>query len=87
MKIDNKNHESVDANRDGRISWNELDFKDRVGYITAIASFCLGWVLIAAGFIVSPLGVISGSVLSAFGTALLYCASVLGISLYFNAKD
>lgn len=64
--------------------FSDLSFKDKVAYITAIASFILGWVLICAGFIVSPLGEISSSVLTAFGTALVYTASVLGISLYFS---
>ena len=64
--------------------FKELKFKDKVAYITAISSFILGWILIYAGFLVSPLGEISPSVLTAFGTALVYTASVLGISLYFS---
>lgn len=64
--------------------FSDLNFKDKVAYITAIASFALGWILICAGFIVDPLGEISASVLTAFGTALVYTASVLGISLYFS---
>lgn len=63
--------------------FSDLSFKDKVAYITAITSFILGWLLIGAGFIVSPLGEISASVITAFGTALVYTASVLGISLYF----
>lgn len=62
----------------------ELSFKDKIAYITALASFFLGWGLIIAGFIVNPLGEISASVLTAFGTALVYTASVLGIALYFS---
>lgn len=64
--------------------FSDLSFKDKVAYITAIASFALGWMLIVAGFIVNPLGEISASVLTAFGTALVYTASVLGIALYFS---
>lgn len=62
----------------------DLSFKDKVAYITAIASFILGWLLICAGFIVDPVGEISASVITSFGTALVYTASVLGISLYFS---
>lgn len=64
--------------------FSELSFKDKVAYITAAASFVLGWILIYLGFIVSPLGEISASVITAFGTALVYTASVLGIALYFS---
>lgn len=63
--------------------FSDLCFKDKVAYVTAIISFFLGWLLICAGFIVDPLGEISSGVLTAFGTALVYTASVLGISLYF----
>lgn len=64
--------------------FSDLSFKDKAAYITAIASFILGWLLICGGFIVDPLGEISASVITAFGTALVYTASVLGISLYFS---
>lgn len=64
--------------------FSELNFKDKIAYSTAIASFILGWALICAGFIVNPLGEISASVITAFGTALVYTASVLGIALYFS---
>lgn len=63
--------------------FSDLSFKDKTAYVTAIASFVLGWILIGAGFIVDPLGEISASVITAFGTALVYTASVLGIALYF----
>lgn len=63
--------------------FSDLSFKDKIAYITAVASFCLGWILICAGFIVNPLGEISSGVLTAFGSALVYTASVLGIALYF----
>lgn len=63
--------------------FSDLSFKDKIAYLTAIASFCLGWILICSGFIVNPLGEISSGVLTAFGSALVYTASVLGIALYF----
>lgn len=64
--------------------FSDLSFKDKVAYVTAIVSFFLGWLLICAGFCVDPLGEISAGVLTAFGTALVYTASVLGIALYFT---
>lgn len=66
--------------------FSDLSFKDKVAYLTAIVSFVLGWTLICAGFIVDPLGEISSGVLTAFGTALVYTASVLGIALYFTKE-
>lgn len=64
--------------------FSELKFKDQVAYVTAVASFVLGWCLLYAGFVVNPLGEIDASVITSFGTALVYTASVLGISLYFS---
>lgn len=66
---------------------DELTIKDKIGYTTAVVSFILGWILLFAGFIVDPLGEINGSVLTAFGTALVYTASFLGVALYFTGKD
>lgn len=58
--------------------------KDRAAYITAIASFLIGWGLTIAGFCVPPVGEVSNSVLAILGEALIYAASAFGIALYFN---
>ena len=75
-----------------RETWGDLSFKDRLAYITCIASFILGWTLTICGFIVDPLGVVSDSILWILGQSLIYCASVLGITMYVtksfrNIKD
>lgn len=66
--------------------WMDLCIKDKVAYATALASFVLGWVLIGVAFVVAPLGQLDASVISVFGMALVYTASILGVSLYWSGK-
>lgn len=58
--------------------------KERSAYLTAVLSFIVGWCLTIAGFIVPPLGEIDGSILAVLGEAMVYTASVFGITLYFR---
>ena len=62
----------------------EKDKRQRAAYWTAIIAFVIGWGLTIAGFIVEPLGEVSGSVLAVLGEAMVYAASVFGVTLYFN---
>lgn len=71
-------------NINNKTNWKELSFKDKAGYSTAIASFILGWLLIAASFLVSPLGVIDTTTITTFGMALSYTGAILGISMYMH---
>lgn len=64
-----------------------LDVKSKLAIITAIAAFFLGWGLTIAAFIVPPVGDISDSVLFVLGQALIYTASVFGITSYFTAES
>ena len=66
--------------------FKDLSYKDKASYVSAIASLCLGWGLLIAGFIVPPLGVIDATVLTVFGTVLIYAAAIFGIALYINDK-
>ena len=66
--------------------WMDLCIKDKVAYATALASFVLGWVLIGVAFVVAPIGQLDASVISVFGMALVYTASILGVSLYCSGK-
>ena len=61
-----------------------MDTKQRTAYWTAIIAFVCGWGLTIDGFIVPPRGEVSGSVLAVLGEAMVYTASVLGITLYFS---
>lgn len=62
----------------------EKDTKQRTAYITAIIAFIAGWGLTIAGFCVPPTGEVSGSVLAVLGEAMVYAASVFGVTLYFS---
>lgn len=61
-----------------------MDIKQRTAYITAIIAFLAGWGLTIAGFCVPPTGEVSGSVLAVLGEAMVYAASVFGVSMYFG---
>lgn len=61
-----------------------MDTKQKTAYWTAIIAFVSGWGLTIAGFCVSPVGEVSGSVLAVLGEAMVYTASVFGVTLYFS---
>jgi hypothetical protein len=61
-----------------------MDKNHKAAYATAIIAFIIGWGLTIAGFIVPPRGEISGSVLAVLGEAMVYAASVFGVTLYFQ---
>ena len=63
-----------------------MDIKQKTAYITAIVAFVLGWFLVIAGFYMPPEGEVSDSVLWILGQALIYTASVLGVTMYFNSQ-
>ena len=62
--------------------WKDLDAKTKIAYLTAIAAFIIGWGLTIAGFCVPPVGEIADSLLWILGQALVYCASIFGVSMY-----
>ena len=61
-----------------------MDIKQKTAYVTAIVAFIAGWGLTIAGFIVPPTGEVSGSVLAVLGEAMVYAASVFGVTMYFS---
>lgn len=64
----------------------KLNKHDLAAVITAIAAFIIGWGLTIAGFIVPPRGEVHGSVLAILGEAMVYTASVFGVTLYFKGQ-
>lgn len=60
------------------------DTKQKAAFITAIVSFCIGWGLTIWGFILPPKGDVTNSTLAILGEAMVYTASVLGVTLYFQ---
>lgn len=70
-----------------RDSWKTLNIKEKLAIVTAIAAFIIGWGMSIAGFIVPPLGEVADSVLFILGQALIYAASVFGITSYFTSES
>lgn len=64
-------------------TWIDLNIKDKIAIISAIAAFSIGWLLtICAAFIQLMLS--EQSILWILGQSLVYAASVFGISAYFR---
>ena len=61
--------------------------KDKLTIGTCVGAFVVGFGLTIAGFIVSPLGEISDSVLWVLGQCLIYCGTILGISEHYQNKS
>lgn len=57
-----------------------------IQYFSAIGMLICGVALSVAGFIVSPLGEISDSVLWFAAQTMIYAGSVFGVSVYVNDK-
>lgn len=66
--------------------WKELSVKDKFSYIFAIASFVVGWGMVIASFSLSETHEVDPSVLACLGSALVFCASCLGISYHYDAQ-
>ena len=62
----------------------KMDTKQKTAFITALIAFAAGGGLTIAGFCVPPQGEVSGSVLAVLGEAMVYAASVFGVSMYFG---
>lgn len=54
--------------------------------ITAVLLVIVGCGLLIAGFIVAPLGIIDGSVLTAFGEACSFAGALFGIDYTYKYK-
>ena len=57
-----------------------------IQYISAVGMLISGVGLSVAGFVVSPLGEISDSVLWFAAQTMIYAGSVFGVSVYVNDK-
>ena len=54
--------------------------------ITAVILVIIGCGLLIAGFIVNPLGIIDGSVLTAFGESCTFAGALFGIDYTYRYK-
>ena len=68
-------------------TWKTLDIKQKIAIITAIMAFILGWCLTFCGFLVPPIGEVADSILWILGQALIYAASVFGVTSYFTSES
>ena len=69
-----------------KTNWIDLNIKDKIAILSAIIAFILGWCMSIAGFWIPPIGEVSDSILWILGQALLYAASVFGVSAYFRSE-
>lgn len=60
--------------------------KEDIQVWTAVGMLMAGAGLSAAGFLVTPLGIIHDSVLWFFAQCLLYAGSIFGVSIYVKGK-
>jgi hypothetical protein len=63
-----------------------MKYRDKIMMLAAIIAFLVGIGLTVAGFCVPPVGVISGSVLTALGELLTFFASVFGIGKFTEVQ-
>jgi len=70
-----------------KTKWSDLNIKDKLAILSAIIAFVLGWCMSIAGFWIPPVGEVADSILWILGQALLYAASVFGVSAYFRSES
>lgn len=61
--------------------------EEAVQYLVAIAMIIFGMILCMMGFWVSPVGIISNSVLAALGQIMLLVGAIFHINLNFRSKE
>lgn len=69
-----------------KTTWKDLNIKEKLAILSALGAFVLGWCLSIGAFFVPPVGEVADSVLWILGQALLYAASVFGVSAYFRSE-
>lgn len=69
-----------------KTTWKDLNIKEKIAIISAVAAFCLGWAMSIGAFFVPPMGEVADSILWILGQALLYSSAVFGVSAYFRSE-
>lgn len=81
-------YEKLKMNGNDKVQrWSDLGVKDKAALVTACVSFALGFVLLFVGLFIGERGEIDGSVLTAFGTCLIYTAGIFGVAMYFKTNN
>lgn len=73
------------------MKWSK-ETKEKIQYMSAIASIIFGFALTTFGFFTAPVGEVHTSVLTILGETLVFGGSIFGISLHYgnelrNFKD
>jgi len=68
-----------------KITFKDLNIKEKLAIVSACAAFTLGWLLTGIAAFV-PLLLSEQSILWILGQAMTYSAAVFGVSMYFNAE-
>ena len=68
-----------------KITFNDLNIKEKLAIISACAAFICGWVLTGISAFV-PLLLSEQAILWILGQGMTYAAAVFGVSMYFNAE-
>ena len=69
-----------------KVSFNDLNIKEKLAIVSACAAFICGWVLTGIAAFV-PLLLSEQSILWILGQAMTYAAAVFGVSMYFSAES
>jgi len=70
-----------------KTTWKDLNIKEKLAILSALLAFVLGWCMSIGAFFVPPVGEVADSILWILGQALLYTASVFGVSAYFRSES
>lgn len=68
-----------------KTTFKELNIKEKIAIISAIAAFCLGWALTGIAAFV-PLLLSEQAILWILGQGMTYAAAVFGVSMYFKSE-
>lgn len=68
-----------------KLTFKELNIKEKLAIVTACVAFVCGWVLTGIAAFV-PLLLSEQSILWILGQGMTYAAAVFGVSMYFNAE-
>ena len=77
---------TYDVDKDGRISWNELDIKDKIAYVMAVILILSGIAMAFTAFFVHPEHEITSGPLMYCSEAFITGGGLLGIGLYVKNK-
>ena len=84
MKTQTK--KSTDINKDGHISWEELDIKDKIAYVMSVILMTSGMIMAFCCFFMTENHDITNGVLFYVSEAFVTGGALLGIGLYVKNK-